>query len=80
MPIYLYTEISFTIYSFINYVSFSQYIAFIIKTTTKMCFPLFENMAHCLPFCSKRVDNALADAWKTSFDEECISMDSITSL
>lgn len=37
-------------------------------------------MVHPLPFCSNRVDNAFADAWKTSFDEECISMDSITSL
>ena len=37
-------------------------------------------MVYLLPFCSNRVDKALADAWKTSFDEECISMDSITSL
>lgn len=33
-----------------------------------------------LPFCCDKIAKALAAAWNTSFEEECISMDSITAL
>lgn len=41
---------------------------------------LFKNATCPLPFCSKSVESAAADAWRTSLDEVCMSMASITSL
>lgn len=49
------------------------------KNSTKS-FLCIKSQSLPLPFCSKRVESAWAAAWKTSLEEECISMDSITSL
>lgn len=43
-------------------------------------FSVLKPIVSVLPFCSRSVDSACAAAWKTSLEEECISMDSITSL
>lgn len=43
-------------------------------------FSVLKSVVSALPFCSRRVDSACAAAWKTSLEDECISMDSITSL
>lgn len=38
------------------------------------------NIEYDLPLWSERVANAVEDAWNTSLEEECISMDNITSV